>query len=128
MPAYFEVFEPFQSFLAKVFAVQVEQNWWQTTSLPNSSSSLHSSWLPSVQSYFNTLSHVQGTFSTKPYLPISPNLFIFSSTCYFKLSFYRYHHRLSEERGIFRLLEGMNSIFLMIHNSISVLCCLTIKY
>jgi hypothetical protein len=33
LPAYFEVSQPFQSFLGKVFAVQVEQNWWQTASL-----------------------------------------------------------------------------------------------
>jgi hypothetical protein len=106
LPSYFEVSKPFQSFLGKAFAVQVEQNWWQTASfthaylpvkmeqcsetsayklqtpgnypkesiqhleqgeslksrtasLSNSSSNLHTFCLPSVQSYFNTLSHVQ---------------------------------------------------------------------
>ena len=44
--------------LGKAFTVQVEQNWWQTASMSNSSSSLHTSCLPTVQSYFNTPSHV----------------------------------------------------------------------
>ena len=52
MPFYFEVSKPFQSFLGKTFAVQVEKNWWQTAaSLSNASSNLHTSCLPSVQSY-----------------------------------------------------------------------------
>ena len=59
LPSYFEVSKPIQSFLGKAFAVQVEQNWWQTASLSNSSSNLHTSSLLSVQSYINSLSHVQ---------------------------------------------------------------------
>ena len=51
MPSYFEVSKPFQSFPSKTFSVQVEQNWWQTASLSNASSNLHTSCLPSVQSY-----------------------------------------------------------------------------
>jgi hypothetical protein len=37
----------------------LEQNWWQTASLCTSSSYLHTSCLPLVQSYFSALIHVQ---------------------------------------------------------------------
>jgi hypothetical protein len=40
LSAYFEVSQPFQSFLGKVLAVQIEQNCLQTASLSNSSSKL----------------------------------------------------------------------------------------
>ena len=50
---------PSQSFLAKTCAVQVEQKWWQTASLSNSSSNRHTSCIPSFQLYFNTLSYIQ---------------------------------------------------------------------
>ena len=46
LPSYFEVSKPFQSFLGKAFAVQIEQNWWQTASFSNSSSNLHTFCLP----------------------------------------------------------------------------------
>jgi len=45
--------------LVKVLVVWVELNRWQTVSLPNSSSNLHTSRYPLAHSYFNTLIHVQ---------------------------------------------------------------------
>ena len=59
LPYYFEVSKPFQSFLDKEFTVKVEESQWQTASLFKPRSNLRTSCLPSVQPYFNNLSHVQ---------------------------------------------------------------------
>jgi len=49
MSSYFEVSKPFKNFFGKLFTVQFELNWQQTTSLTNSSSSLHTTCLLLVQ-------------------------------------------------------------------------------
>jgi hypothetical protein len=66
----FEVAKPLKSFIGKVFAVQVEQNLWQTALLYNFSFSLYTSCLPVVQSYFETLIHVQFTDESS-FAPVS---------------------------------------------------------
>ena len=56
---YSKVSKPFKSFVGMILTVQVKHNQLQTPSLSNSSSNLHTSSLSLVQSYFNTLIHLQ---------------------------------------------------------------------
>ena len=51
--------KPFKNFISNVFPLCTEYNWRQTEFLSNFSSSLHTSSLLLVQSYFNTLIYVK---------------------------------------------------------------------